>query len=132
MQNKFGRSFVTNWVLKVISFIVAVFIVIAIRFLNVTDRSVTIPLEVKTTASVPYVPVSLIPETIDVIIKGDQNVIYLVDPSQIKASVDFRDVRKEGIERREVNLEYDEDIFVSKGLTITSKPTTIRILFKKR
>lgn len=126
-QNKNG-----HWLLKLFAFVLAVIIVIAVRFLNVTDRVVTIPLSVILDSSSSYRPSSLIPETIEVVIQGDDNVIYLVDPSLISASVDFTKIDKEGVETREVYLEYDEDLFSNTALNITCKPESIKILFEKK
>ena len=70
------------------------------------------------------------PESIDVVITGDDDIVYLVDPSLITASVDFSDVGEEGIARRVVYLDYDNDIFSSYGLTIKANPATMRILFQ--
>lgn len=131
-QNKFSSVVFGNWVVKVLSFVSAVAIVIAVRFLNVTDRTVTVPLTVLVAVDSPYEPVSLVPSSIDVVITGDDSVIYLVDPSLISASVNFADVAGEGIARRVVDLSYDEDIFTANGLTVSASPSTVRILFKVR
>ena len=103
---------------------------VAVRFLNVTDRVVTIPVTVYINGSSDLKPASLVPESIDVVITGDDDIVYLVDPSLITASVDFSDVGEEGIARRVVYLDYDNDIFSSYGLTIKANPATMRILFQ--
>ena len=117
-KNKFSSAVFGNWVVKVFCFIAALAIVVAIRFLNVTDRVVTIPITVYINPQSQYEPVSLVPESVDVVISGDDDIVYLVDPSLITASVDFSDVGEEGIARRVVYLDYDNDIFSSYGLTI--------------
>ncbi len=131
-QNKITSALFGNWPLKMISFVVALAIVVAIRFLNATDRTVTIPLTVVLDEESAYGAVSLVPSSIDVVITGDDSIIYLVDPSLIKASVDFSDVSGEGIARRPVSLEYDRDIFNRNGLSVASSPLTVRILFKSK
>ena len=131
-QNKFTSVIFGNWVVKVISFICALTIVISIRFLNATDRTVTIPLTVIFDENSRYEAVSLVPESVDVVITGDDSIIYLVDPSLITASVDFSDVAGEGISRRSVSLEYDRDIFSDNALSVSSSPLTVRILFKEK
>ena len=130
-KNKFSSAVFGNWVVKVFCFIAALAIVVAIRFLNVTDRVMTIPITVYINPQSQYEPVSLVPESVDVVISGDDDIVYLVDPSLITASVDFSDVGEEGIARRVVYLDYDNDIFSSYGLTIKSSPATIRILFQE-
>ena len=131
-QNKFTSAVFGNWVVKILSFICALMILISVRFLNATDRVVAIPLTVKFADDSPYEAVSLVPDSVDVVITGDENIIYLVDPSLITASVDFSDVGGEGISRRNVILEYDRDIFSDNSLTVSSSPLTIRILFESK
>lgn len=130
-KNKFSSILFGNWIVKVFSFLCALGIVVSIRFLNVTDRVVTIPITVYIDSRSEYIPISLVPESVDVVITGDDDIVYLVDPSMITASVDFSDVADEGIVRRVVSLDYNYDIFSSYGLTIKSSPATIRILFGK-
>ena len=129
-KNKFSSAIFGNWVIKVFSFLAALAIVVAVRFLNVTDRVVTIPVTVYIDGSSDLKPASLVPESIDVVITGDDDIVYLVDPSLITASVDFSDVGEEGIARRVVYLDDDNDIFSSYGLTIKANPATMRILFQ--
>ncbi len=131
-QNKFTSVVFGNWVAKVLSFVFAVCIVVSIRFLNATDRVVTIPLTVTLNDDGEYTPVSLVPTSIDVVITGNESIIYLIDPSLIKASVDFSDVGEAGIARRTVILEYDRDIFEDNALTVSSDPLTVRILFEEK
>ncbi len=131
-QNKFTSVVFGNWVAKVLSFVFAVCIVVSIRFLNATDRVVTIPLTVTLDEEGVYTPVSLVPTSIDVVITGNESIIYLIDPSLIKASVDFSDVGEAGIARRTVILEYDRDIFEDNALTVSSDPLTVRILFEEK
>ena len=94
-KNKFSSAVFGNWVVKVFCFIVALAIVVAVRFLNITDRVVTIPITVYINPQSQYEPVSLVPESVDVVISGDDDIVYLVDPSLITASVDFSDVGEE-------------------------------------
>ncbi len=127
--NKFAASFLGNWIIKVLSFMTAVIIVLAVRFWNVNDRTVTIPLEVRLPED--FIAVSLVPETVDVVISGSDKIIYLVEPSQIKAKADFSGVDDDGIARVRVAVEYNDDIYRTNGLTISVKPEVVRILFEK-
>lgn len=129
-QNKFSSVVFANWVVKIVSFICALAIVVSIRFLNATDRVVTIPVKVILDESSSFQPISLVPDSVDVVITGSDSVIYLVDPSLITATVDFSDVMSDGIARRVVSLEYDRDIFTSNGLSVAASPATVRILFE--
>ena len=85
-QNKVISTLLNNWVAKIFSILIALFIVISVRFLNVNDRVVTLPLEV--TLPADYEALSLVPSTVDVVITGDDSIIYLVDPMHIKSAWD--------------------------------------------
>ena len=127
-SNKFSSVF-GNWIVKVLSFLTAVLIVLAIRFWSVNGRTVTIPLEVKLPES--YTALSLVPSTVDIVITGSNKIIYLIDPVQIKATADFSDVDSEGISRVRVELSYNDDIYTKNSLTLSAKPESVRILFQK-
>ena len=62
-------------------------------------------------------------------ITGPDSIIYLVDPSEISASADFSSVNSEGIARVPVELYYDNDIFTDDGLAVSTRPSSVRILF---
>jgi len=130
-QSKLSTGLLANWIAKILAFITALFLVLAIRFMNITSRVVHIPIDIVLPESTEFVPISLIPDSIDVVITGDDSIIYLVDPSQIKASADFSSVNKGDIVRKAVKLEYDHDIYTQNSLTIQAKPSTIRILFEE-
>ena len=128
-SNKFSSVF-GNWIVKVLSFLTAELIVLAIRFWSVNGRTVTIPLEVKLPES--YTALSLVPSTVDIVITGSNKIIYLIDPVQIKATADFSDVDSEGISRVRVELSYNDDIYTKNSLTLSAKPESVRILFQKQ
>ena len=130
-QSKLSTGLLANWIAKILAFITALFLVLAIRFMNITSRVVHIPIDIVLPESTEFVPISLIPDSIDVVITGDDSIIYLVDPSQIKASADFSSINKGDIVRKAVKLEYDHDIYTQNSLTIQAKPSTIRILFEE-
>ena len=127
-QNKVFASLLSNWIPKILSLAIAVFIVIAVRFLNINDRIVTLPLEVALPEALA--PASLVPDTVDVAITGPDSIIYLVNPDEIKAYADFSEVDEPGIARVPEMLEYDHDIFTSDGLAVSASPSTVRILFE--
>lgn len=128
-QNKFSSVLFGNWIVKILSFLSAVLIVVSIRFFNISDRVVTIPLDVTLPESTEVIPISLIPDTIDVVISGSEEIIYLVDPASIQAFADFSGVVDAGISRTTVELTYNDDVYTEAGLTVEAKPSTVRILF---
>lgn len=131
-QNKFTSALLANWVAKVLAFLSAVLIVISIRFFNVADRVVTIAIDVTLPESSSLVPVSLVPDDIEIVITGSENIIYLVDPSGIEAYADFSHVTAPGISRIPVELIYNDDVYTEAGLTVEARPATVRILFEEK
>ena len=117
-----------NWAVKIFSFLLAVLVILLIEFGNISGRTVTIPVTVFLPEN-GLVAESLVPETVDVLIKGDENVIYLVDPSAIKAYADFTDVDKAGITRVPVILDFPENIYSKNSISVSASPSTLRILF---
>ena len=129
MKNKIISIALQNWIPKIFSFLFALFIVLSVRFMNVNDRVVTLPLDVVLPEN--YQAVSLVPETIDVVITGPDSIIYLVDPAEIEAKADFSSVSGPGIERVPVMLEYRDDIYTRDGLVVSASPSSVRILFEE-
>ena len=84
----------SNWGIKILSFLVALLTVFAIEFANITSRTVTIPVSVRLPEGMKAE--SLVPETVDIKISGDENIIYLVDPAGVKAFADFSACRNTG------------------------------------
>ena len=128
-QSKFLSGLLQNLIPKIFSVMVAVFIVVSVRFMNVNDRVVTLPLRVVLPSD--YKAASLVPETVEVAISGPDSIIYLVDPAGIKARADFSDVNGPGIVRVPVELDYSEDIYTRDGLTVSARPSSVRILFEE-
>ncbi len=130
MKNKVLSSVLQNWIPKIFSFLTALFIVLAVRFMNVNDRVVTLPLDVILPES--YSAASLVPDTVDAVITGPESIIYLVDPSEIKATADFSSVDGPGIVRVPISLDYRDDIYTRDGLVVSARPSTVRILFEEK
>ena len=91
---KQGLKFFSSWSAKVFSFLLAVAVVLIVEFSNISNRVVTIPLSVALPDGL--VAESLVPETVDIVISGSEQLIYLVDPSSINAYADFSDVDNSG------------------------------------
>ena len=121
-------SILSNWIPKILSLLLAMFIVLSVRIFNINDRVVILPLEVALPEGLE--PASLVPDTVEVAITGPDSIIYLVNPDEIKAYADFSLIDEPGIARVPVMLEYDHDIFTSDGLDISASPSTVRILFE--
>lgn len=130
MKSKIVSTILQNWIPKIFSLLIALFIVLAVRFMNVNDRVVTLPLDVLLPEG--YEAVSLVPDTVEAVITGPDSIIYLVDPSEISASADFSSVSGSGIARVPVMLEYQENIYTRDGLVVSARPSSVRILFEEK
>ena len=84
-RNKGMNSFLSSWIPKIISFILALLIFIAVKYMNMADRVITIPLSVTLPDESVVLPESLVPSRTDIIISGNDELIYLVDPTDISA-----------------------------------------------
>ena len=130
MKSKIVSTILQNWIPKIFSLLIALFIVLAVRFMNVNDRVVTLPLNVLLPEG--YEAVSLVPDTVEAVITGPDSIIYLVDPSEISASADFSSVSGSGIARLPVMLAYQENIYTRDGLVVSARPSSVRILFEEK
>lgn len=117
----------SSWGPKIFSFLLALGVVLVVEFSNISNRVVTIPLDV----SLPdnLVAESLVPETVEIVISGSEDVIYLVDPSLVKAYADFSFVNNSGIARVPVVLDFNQDVFRKSSISVKAEPSSVRILF---
>lgn len=129
-NNKGLSNFVNTWTPRVLSLLVAVFVFAGVKYFNLADRVVRIPLEV-TLPETGVEPESLVPTSVDIILTGDDDLIYLIDPGSITASADFSDVTEPGISRRAVQLDYPAGVFEDTALVVTASPDVTRILFRE-
>ncbi|MFA6844404.1 MAG: hypothetical protein WCR02_01625 [Sphaerochaetaceae bacterium] len=127
-RNKFLQGLTNNWIAKICSVVLALVFYLFISTMDMDSRIVTIPVQVTIPTSV--VAVSSVPSTVQIKIKGDDNLIYLVDPEAIKADVDFSYVQDSGIASSLVRLTYAQDVFVNGGISIEAIPTSFRVMFQ--
>lgn len=125
--SKYLQGLLYNWPVKVLSLIFALLVYSFISYATMGDRVVTVPLEVHLPASLTAQ--SLVPSSVKVHIKGDENLIYLVDPTAIRASLDFSLVKSEGIASATVVLTYDQEVFNRAKIALQADPQQFRILF---
>ncbi len=74
----------------------------------------------------------MVPASIEVSIQGNEDIIYLINPESIDASLDFSSVDEAGIATAPVVLRYEEDVFESAGIALQADPPQYyRILFNE-
>lgn len=130
-QNKSFSQFLSTWVPRAIALMLAMLIFVSIKYLNMADRTVRIPLEVTLPPADLYSAESLVPTYVDVVLSGDDDLVYLIDPASITATADFSSVSSSGITRVPVVLHYNEDAYKDTALTVTAQPEVVRILFEE-
>ncbi|MCX8012849.1 MAG: hypothetical protein N3A02_00990, partial [Rectinema sp.] len=75
-----------NWPAKVISLMLAIFIMFLYNLTRLDQRLITIPLTV--TLGRTFVPSTEYPKTVRVVIRGERDQIYRIRESDIVASLD--------------------------------------------
>ncbi|HKL57076.1 MAG TPA: hypothetical protein VJ854_01650 [Sphaerochaeta sp.] len=128
--NKHLQNMLYHWPAKIISLVFAVCIYLFIQYSTVGARVVTIPLNVELPSG--YEAMSLVPESVEIAIRGNEDIIYLIDPNSIMATLDFSFVQGDGISSAPILLTYEENVFESGGVSVSSNPSQHRILFKKQ
>lgn len=127
--NKHLENLLYHWPAKMISLVFAICIYLFIQYSTVGARVVTIPLDVELPSG--YEAMSLVPESVEIAIRGNDDIIYLIDPNSIMASLDLSFVRQEGIASAPVLLTYEENVFESGGVSVSPNPSHYRILFRR-
>jgi len=125
--NKHLQAFLYNWPAKVLSLVFALLVYAFIQYTTLGARVVTLPLSVTLPSN--YEAQSLVPSSVEVSIRGNEDIIYLINPNSIQASVDFSAVNKEGIATAPVILVFDDQLFESAEIALEASPTQYRILF---
>ena len=117
----------SSWGPKIFAFLLAVTVVLLVEFSNITNRVVTIPLNVTLPENLSAE--SLVPETVEIVISGSEDLIYLVDPARVSAHADFSSVDRAGIARVPVVLDFNQDVFRESSISVKAQPSSVRILF---
>jgi YbbR domain-containing protein len=118
-----------NWPAKVISLVMAIFIMFLYNLTRLEQRVIIVPLNISEGHS--YVPATEYPKTVRVIIRGDRDQIYRVRESDIVASLDLARYGSEGVFRVPVKLERRGDALNIDPLELRADPSEIPISFER-
>lgn len=130
MKDKLSLYLLDNWKPKLISLVLALCVFTFFYYFNHSSRFITIPVEVILPSD--YEAESLVVSSVEIEIIGDNSIIYLVDPSQIVAFVDYSFVNREGISKARVELNYNEDVFAKGKIHIKVNPEIVKVSFKPK
>ena len=131
MRSKFFQKLFYNWQAKIISFLLAVFVYFILLFSIQNSRTITLPVEVVMPNG--YVATSNVPNSIDLVIQGTEDQIYLIDVSKISLKVDFSTVDREGVSYATVQIDINDlaSYVDTSAVSIFTKPSQVKVYFSK-
>ena len=129
MQSKFFQKVFYNWQIKIICFLLAVLVYFVLVYSIQSSRVITLPLEV--TLPEDYVAESNVPVSVDLVIQGTEDRIYMIDVSRFSVSADFSTVNREGVNYAVVNIETGErEKYIDLSeISIYTRPAQVKVYF---
>lgn len=118
-----------NWPAKIVSLVIAIFIMLLYNFTRLDQRIITIPLNVSEGRS--FVPSTDYPKTVRVVIRGERDQIYRIRETDIVASLDLTRYQSEGVFRVPVKLERRGEARDIDPLELRVDPAEIPIGFER-
>jgi len=129
MRSKFFQKVFYNWQIKVICFLLAVLVYFVLVFSIQSSRTMTLPLTV--TLPEDYVAESNIPTTVELVIQGTEDQIYMIDVSGLSVSADFSTVNHDGVNYAVVDIETGdlEKYIDTSVISIFTRPSQVKVYF---
>lgn len=130
MKHSNSNGFFANWQIKIICLLVACLVFFCFELGMPGERKITMPLDVIFPENLEVT--SLIPETVDVVVRGNEKQIYMVDVSRIKVYADFSSVKSAGVASAPVTIDYTDllDYISISDLTIYTDPSIVKLYFE--
>ncbi|MBR4478330.1 MAG: hypothetical protein IKO96_06840 [Spirochaetales bacterium] len=131
MRSKFLQKLLYNWQVKIICLLLAVLVYFVLLFSIQSSRSMTLPLKV--TLPDGYKAESTIPKSVELVIQGTEDQIFMIDPAQISVSADFTTVNREGVNYAVVEIDTGDltSYIDTTALSIFTRPSQVKIYFSK-
>ncbi len=122
----------SNWQIKILCFIFAVVVFVLVYYTGLESRKVSLPLDVILPEK--YEAVSVIPDTGNLIIMGDEKEIYLINPETIRLYADFSGINQDGIAIVPVEVDYDalKGLMDLSEVYFRSSPLFVRVYFEEK
>ena len=129
MRSKFSQKIFYNWQVKILCFIFSVLVYFVLVFSIQTERRVTLPI----TVTMPefYSAESNVPASVNLVIQGTEDQIYLIDVSEISLSADFSYINREGVIYAVVKIDTHDlgnHVDLSK-INIFTEPSQLKVYF---
>ncbi len=131
MRSKFLQKLLYNWQVKIICLLLAVLVYFVLLFSIQSSRSMTLPLKV--TLPDGYKAESTIPKSVELVIQGTEDQIFMIDPTKISVSADFTTVNREGVNYAVVEIDTGDltSYIDTTALSIFTRPSQVKIYFSK-
>ena len=131
MRSKFFQKLFYNWQVKIICLLLAILVYFVLLFSIQSSRSMTLPLEV--TLPDGYKAESTIPRSVELVIQGTEDQIFMIDPAKISVSADFSTVNREGVNYAVVEIDTGDltSYIDTSALSIFTRPSQVKIYFSK-
>jgi hypothetical protein len=128
-RNKSFQRIFYNWQIKLLCFLLAVFMYFFLGLVLQETRTVILPLNVVMPEE--FKADSIVPTTVELKITGKEDQVYMVDPSKITVTVDFSKVDQEGVSVAPVQIEMgnQEKVLDFSTLSITTDPSQVKVYF---
>lgn len=130
MKHNSSNGFFRDWKIKVLCLILAALVFFAFSNGMPRERRITMPLNIILPEGLEVT--SLIPETADIVIRGDEGKIYMVDVDRVKLYADFSNVKSDGVASVPVTIDYSDllDFISTTDLTIYADPSIVKLYFE--
>ena len=131
MRSKFLQKLLYNWQVKIICLLLAVLVYFVLLFSIQSSRSMTLPLKV--TLPDGYKAESTIPKSVELVIQGTEDQIFMIDPAKISVSADFTTVNREGVNYAVVEIDTGDltSYIDTTALSIFTRPSQVKSYFSK-
>lgn len=128
-RNKSSHRFFYNWQIKVLCFLLACFLFFFFGLVIQESRTVTLPLTVILPEG--YKADSIVPETVDLEIKGKENQVHMINVENIKLTVDFSKVSQEGVAVAPVVIDVggEASVLDLSTISLATNPSQVKIYF---
>jgi YbbR domain-containing protein len=124
-SRKLIQSIFENWPAKVLSIAVALILFVFYRMNTLATRPLTIPLTVQTDSEL--MPVNPYPQTVRIILRGEDDVIKSVADGDFSANADFSRYKTNGWYRAPVQIRKEGSALGVEPLEITVNPLEISV-----
>jgi len=128
---KQNKHLFENWKAKLLCFLIACLSYFVIANISQAERTVYLPVDISFPEG--YSVVSNIKDSVELIISGSEEKIYMVNVDNISLSADFSDVSSEGVASRpiKINLGNDDGLINYSPVTFYTDPSVLKIFFVK-